>query len=420
MLQVFLLALPVVFSVVDPIGAVPIFLAVTARDSEAKVRETARRAALVSCALLAFFTVFGAAVFQMFGVTLPAFRVAGGLLLLLTAIDMLRAQPSPTRTSAAEQQEGAEQQDVAVVPLAIPVLAGPGAIATAMVLVMNRPPMPTIPSVLAAIAVTGVATYVLLASAYRVRRVLKATGIALLQRVMGLLLAAIAIQFIADGGRDLLRRTPVEQVALTSPATSARTRLVGPSLPVYERRMTPRAPNWFIGFSLQGNSWLESHVRAAPAQVRRYHPGDIHLTVAFLGQVSQAQAAAAWKALAWTAGTVNAKLGLVELMGQLPQASALSARVDEPTGRLAAEITQVRPVVYRAAGIDGDQREVRPHVTVARIARAATSEEQHAAVEWAHQLQLGEVEVSFGTLALFTASGVRGPQQYRIVERRSA
>jgi multiple antibiotic resistance protein len=203
----FLVSLSAVFFVVDPIGVVPIFLAITAGDSEEKMRRTALRACLVAGGLLLFFAVFGGLIFKVFGVSLAAFRIAGGILLLITALDMLRARPSETRTSRTEEQEGVAKEDVALVPLAMPLLAGPGAIASAMVLMSKGETlqMAAVP-VLAAIVLTFVASYFILRASHLVQRVLKQSGVAILERVMGLILAAIAVQFMADGAKDLLFR----------------------------------------------------------------------------------------------------------------------------------------------------------------------------------------------------------------------
>jgi len=202
----FLVSLSAVFFVVDPVGVVPIFLAITAGDSETKMRRTALRACIVAGGLLLFFALFGGVIFKIFGVSLAAFRVAGGILLLITSLDMLRARPSETRTSRTEEQEGVAKEDVAIVPLAMPLLAGPGAIASAMVLMSKGGTMLMAVPVLAAIVLTFVASYFILRASHLVQRVLKQSGVAILERVMGLILAAIAVQFMADGAKDLLAR----------------------------------------------------------------------------------------------------------------------------------------------------------------------------------------------------------------------
>jgi multiple antibiotic resistance protein len=203
-LQSFLVSLSAVFFVVDPIGVVPIFLAMTPKDGRAKVKKMALRASIAGGGLLLFFALFGGIVFKLLGVTLGAFRVAGGILLLITALDMLKAKTSLTKTSAEETKEGEEKEDPSIVPLAIPLLAGPGSIATVMVLMAKGKTVGSAMPVLISIALTFVATYFILSGATYVQKVLKASGVAILQRVMGLILAAIAVQFMAEGGKDLL------------------------------------------------------------------------------------------------------------------------------------------------------------------------------------------------------------------------
>lgn len=203
LLEHLLITLPAVFFVVDPPGALPAFLAMTANDSRAKVTSMARRSCLTAGLLLIFFAFFGAVVFRLFGVTLAAFRVAGGVLLLLTAMDMLRAETSKTRTSEKETEEGVLKEDIAIVPLAIPILSGPGSIATVMVLMADQDLYPRGLAVVIAVTVTFVATYLMLTMAKRFSSFLGETGIAVTQRIFGLLLAALAIQFMADGAKQL-------------------------------------------------------------------------------------------------------------------------------------------------------------------------------------------------------------------------
>ncbi len=202
--QLFLVAMPAVFFVVDPIGVVPIFLSMTHRDPKDKAAAMARRACIAGGALLGVFALFGGLIFKMMGVSLSAFRVAGGILLLITALDMLRAKTSATRTSVEESREAEQKDDISIVPLAIPLLAGPGSIATVMVLMSKGKTMVSAIPVLLSIAITFVASYYLLRGAFYVQKVLGTSGVAILQRVMGLILAAIAVQFMAEGGRDLL------------------------------------------------------------------------------------------------------------------------------------------------------------------------------------------------------------------------
>jgi len=205
-------AFSAVFVVVDPFAAVPFFLALTSGEPEGRRRATARRAAIAAGGVLAAFAVTGTFVFRVLGISMGAFKIAGGVLLLITAIDMLRTRASETRITPGEVESGRGKDDIAIVPLAMPLLAGPGSIATVVVL-MARVRAERLAHgviVLAAIALVAALAYLVLAGASRVDRVLGRTGLNILERASGLLLAAIAIQFMIDGVSEslpgLLRR----------------------------------------------------------------------------------------------------------------------------------------------------------------------------------------------------------------------
>jgi multiple antibiotic resistance protein len=203
-----IVSLTAIFFVVDPFAAVPFFLAMTRDDEPAKRRETALRASLTAGLVLATFAVAGAWIFGALGISFPAFRIAGGIVLLLLAIDMIRTQPSRTRITDTEVAAGVDKEDVAIVPLAMPLLAGPGSIVTVVVLMARAREgawWHAVP-VLAAIGVTAGLCYVILAGAARIERVLGRTGLAILERAAGLLLVAVAVQFMLDGIREGLPR----------------------------------------------------------------------------------------------------------------------------------------------------------------------------------------------------------------------
>lgn len=200
------IALSAVFFVIDPLAMLPIFLTITAGDSVEQRRRTALRAALAAWIMLSTFAVAGGLIFQAFGISLGAFKVAGGIMLLLTSIDMMRARTSPTRTTEEEQTESRARDDIAIFPLAVPMLAGPGAIATVMVL-MSRAhwrPGATL-AVFAAVTATCLASWLLMRYAANAERLIPKTILRAFERIMGLLLAAVAVEFIAGGIRDLLR-----------------------------------------------------------------------------------------------------------------------------------------------------------------------------------------------------------------------
>jgi multiple antibiotic resistance protein len=189
-------------AVLDPFLAVPIFLAVTnGRDHAARVR-LARAVTLTVFAVLVGAAVFGEALLGLIGASVPAFRVGGGLVLLLMALAMLNAQPGSMRQSRAEAQELEEGELTGVVPLAVPLLAGPGAISTA-ILAAGSGGVAHVAALVGCIAlVCGVLWWVLrIAEAVGPR--MGTTGLNIATRLLGLLLAALAIQTMAEGLREL-------------------------------------------------------------------------------------------------------------------------------------------------------------------------------------------------------------------------
>lgn len=204
LLQFAITAFTAVFFVVDPFAALPMFLTMTAGETPERRKWTARKAALTVAATLLTFALAGGLIFRMFGISIGAFRVAGGLLLFLMAVDMMRAQQSQTRASAAEVAEGQEKSEPGIVPLGLPMLAGPGSIATVSVL-MNSARASFLKSAIVVLSAifTAFVTWLVLRGAARLERALKKTGLAVLTRVMGLILAAVAVQFVATGIREL-------------------------------------------------------------------------------------------------------------------------------------------------------------------------------------------------------------------------
>jgi multiple antibiotic resistance protein len=196
-----LVSITAVFVVVDPVGAVPFFLALTRDLEPSRRREVARRAAFAAFLFLAIFAVAGAVIFRWLGVSLGAFKMAGGVLLLIMAVDMIRTQPSPVRVTAGEIEAGAAREDVAVVPLAMPLLAGPGSIVTVVVLASRARATHSwrVLPVLLAILLVSVACYYILALGAKTEKLLGRTGMNVAERLAGLLLAALAIQFLIDG-----------------------------------------------------------------------------------------------------------------------------------------------------------------------------------------------------------------------------
>jgi multiple antibiotic resistance protein len=203
LLQFALVTFTSVLFIVDPIAVIPTYLVITQDEVPAQRAVTARRACIAAALILVVFTLGGRLIFQLLGITLPAFRIAGGLILWLVAMDMLHGERK-TQESAPEISEGRAKEDVAITPLAMPMLAGPGAISTIMVLAGQAQTPTRLVVVYASILVTMFIAWLTLRAAERLAVRLGQTGIRVMTRLMGLLLAAIAVQFVVTGVKDAL------------------------------------------------------------------------------------------------------------------------------------------------------------------------------------------------------------------------
>ncbi len=195
-LQFYITSAVTMFVIVDPIALVPLFIALTQGMDDAQRRTVARRACLVAVILMTFFGLFGEAMLSLIGISLPAFRIAGGILLFLTALDMLFESQHPSSS------------DPSVFPLATPLIAGPGAFTTMILLVSSPQNAPKdIPHWMHVITIHGIMIAVVLVSllAFRlagpIERALGRTGILVITRLLGMLLAALSVQFVLDGVR---------------------------------------------------------------------------------------------------------------------------------------------------------------------------------------------------------------------------
>jgi multiple antibiotic resistance protein len=189
--------------IIDPVGTAPLFVSLTEGRSEAERRRTARAGVLVATGVLFVFALVGKELLAALGVSLAAFRIAGGALLFLVAIDMVFARQSGLRsTTWSEDAEAHQRADVSVFPLAIPLIAGPGAIASVMLLMGEAAgSLLAKAAVLAVLALVLLVTYLCLRAAGQVVRLLGITGTNVVGRVLGIVLAALAAQFIIDGVR---------------------------------------------------------------------------------------------------------------------------------------------------------------------------------------------------------------------------
>lgn len=188
-----------IFAILNPLGAIPIYLSLIADRRPKEMHRTAAKAAIAVAVILILAVWAGDSLLSFFGIGLPAFRIAGGLLVLLIAIAMFHARTSPARQTVAEQTEAESKNDIAVVPLAIPLLAGPGAISLAIVDAHQAGDWPD--KLLFSLGIVGVAAIVwmILRLAEPIGQRLGTAGLNIATRVMGLILAAMAVQFMADG-----------------------------------------------------------------------------------------------------------------------------------------------------------------------------------------------------------------------------
>jgi multiple antibiotic resistance protein len=190
-------------AIVNPLGAIPIFIALTADLDRSDRRRTGKVASVaVACILLAALLV-GEVILLFFGISIPSFQVAGGLLILLMAISMMHGRLSRVKHTEEEARDAQDMDSVAVMPLGIPLLAGPGAIST-IILYAHRSPSTTHLLILAVeILLVSLAVWICFRSAPFIARILGRTGINIVTRIMGLIMAAIGVEFIANGLKQL-------------------------------------------------------------------------------------------------------------------------------------------------------------------------------------------------------------------------
>lgn len=189
------------FAIVDPIGLIPTFLAMTQTNTSGERVRMARLASMITFGILILSFLFGQQLLLAFGITLPAFEIAGGIVLLLIALDMLKARRTAIKETQEEKAEGITKEDVAVTPMAIPMLAGPGAI-TAVILLSQKVSTVWHRVILASsITLVSFLTFVVLWTVAIHSQKLSVIALKIISRLMGLLLAAIAVQFILNGLR---------------------------------------------------------------------------------------------------------------------------------------------------------------------------------------------------------------------------
>lgn len=201
MIEIALTTFVTLFVVIDPVGLTPVFVALTRGIDQPTRNRIALHAALIAVGVLGLFGVAGERMLQLIGIGLPAFRIAGGILLFLIAIEILFERRSQRREKSAEEAPG---HDPTVFPLATPLIAGPGALASMILIMGQHSGAPaTQAAVLAVMASVVLTAYMLFRLSGLVERVLGPLGINVVSRLLGMLLAALAVQFVLDGLGDV-------------------------------------------------------------------------------------------------------------------------------------------------------------------------------------------------------------------------
>lgn len=191
------------FAITNPVGAVPVFLGVTHDLSWGQRREIAQKTAITVIATLVVFALIGEWIFKFFGSSVDAFAIAGGILLFKMAMDMLSGRLSTVKISKEETEEFSEEvvtlEEVAIIPLAIPLISGPGAITTVMLYMAKSTSVPEKATVVASILAIGLTVWLILCSSNRIQERLGRVGIKVMTRMMGLILTSMAVQMIING-----------------------------------------------------------------------------------------------------------------------------------------------------------------------------------------------------------------------------
>lgn len=204
LIEYFLVAITGMFVIINPLTTAFVFASLTPFAGAEEREHIARRAVITSTIVLFTFALLGSVIFQLFGITLAAFRIAGGLILFGIAMGMLQKSAAPDHNAADAKPSGAIADDISIVPLSIPFISGPGAIATAMILTSEAPDRWHVVVVFIAVLVTTISCYFAMVHSRHVIRVLGDSGRRILTKLFGLILAVIAVQFVLNGVSDAI------------------------------------------------------------------------------------------------------------------------------------------------------------------------------------------------------------------------
>lgn len=202
--QFILVTVVSLFTIVNPLGATPLFASHASGLSRRQRFKMARRASFTCGLILLFFAITGEGLLRLMGISIPALRIAGAALVFYVSLDMIRGANIRSRTLPEEQKEAAEKQDISIIPLAVPLLSGPGAITTVIILMSHSTTWAQYGVVVGAVLLVSWLTFFILSGSLYFLRWIGPSGVRVMNRLEGLILAGIAVQFVINGIKDLL------------------------------------------------------------------------------------------------------------------------------------------------------------------------------------------------------------------------
>ena len=204
LLKFITIAFTSLFALVNPLGFTPMFISLVDGMPHHKKNKIANRGVLTAMLTLTMFLFVGEFIFQFFGITIEAFKIAGGILFMRSSFNLIEVKRSRTRTTPAEEEDTNDTEDIAYTPIGIPLIAGPGAITSVMVLATSCPNVQYKLSLLSIIILTMIITLIILRMSSKITKKIGTTGLRIIQRVMGIILLTISVQFIIDGIKSII------------------------------------------------------------------------------------------------------------------------------------------------------------------------------------------------------------------------
>jgi len=205
-LQYLLLCLSTLFALVNPLGITPIFVAMTEKYSQEDQIKIAKKGVITGTLVLLVFTFLGSIIFQLYGITIEAFQIMGGIIFFRSGLRMLDAKVGRSRTTESEREEFKESDEIAISPIGIPLITGPGAITGVLILTGKMPTDLSFGVLLASVLITMSIFYVILRAGNHLGKKIGLTGMRVIERMMGLILMVIAVQFVINGVETIINR----------------------------------------------------------------------------------------------------------------------------------------------------------------------------------------------------------------------